>query len=573
MILMAVTLVDITNFKIKIPEVLDYIEYVKKYPNKVDEDVKNLIKNICIPSLNRDDVTFDESTYRECLKYCQINYYELFPYQKFIYAFFFMYDSNNIPIFRKFIVLMGRGNGKDGFIAPLANFMQTPLYGVQGYNIEVVANNEDQARDTFKVVHEMMTEKDKPKPKWKSKFYITKEEIRNYSTNSTFSFNTSNAKTKDGKKIGMIIFNEYHAYENYDQINVFESALGKIEHPRIVIITTNGYVREGPLDDEIRAAVKILETGENPLKIFPFLCRLESEDEVDNREAWEKANPSMPFRPTLADEILMSYLDMKEHPKKKPEFYTKRCNLQATQSEDDAVPWDQVMQACFDDVKNRIPKNTPESDWQPALITLDYADINDFASVGILFKNDEEFVWRQHTYVNRNSKFLDNIKFPIVQYDGQGIEGYCDFEIVNGKTIPIDPILDWMEARMAEFNVVKIIMDSYRFRLFRKAFEERGFTIESRTEPHNLVRMIMNYDSVIALTAPSIEKYFAEGLINYGDSAIMRWYTNNTGSKLNSKGNTLFYKKEPKLRKTDGFSAFSMAMSGEDLLTQNIIYV
>lgn len=562
-----------SRFYIDVPEINSYIDYVNANPDGISDDVKMLVENIAIPTLKRNDIVFDETVYRNCLMYCETNYYPLFPYQKFIYAFFFMYDSFNVPIFRKFIILMGRGNGKDGFISPLANFMQTPLYGIKGYNIEVVANNEDQAKDTFNVIYSMMTERDKPKTKWKSKFAITKEEIKNYATQSSFAYNTSNAKTKDGKKIGMIIFNEYHAYENYDQINVFESALGKTEHPRIVIITTNGYVREGPLDDEIAAAVKILETGENPLKIFPFLCRLKSRDDIDNQDLWEQANPSMPFRPTLADEIKMSYLEMKERPKKRPEFLTKRMNIPDTKDEASAISWDQVLLACYKDVENKISRLEPIPAWQTAIIALDYADINDFASVGILYKHDEEFIWRQHSYICRNSKFLANIKFPILQYDRQGIPGYRDFEVVDGNTIPIDPILDWIEAKMADFNVVKIVMDSYRFRLFKKAFEERGIRIESKNEPDNPVRMIRNYDATIAAIAPSIESYFANGLINYGDSAIMRWYTNNTGAKLNSKGNTIYFKKEPKLRKNDGFAAFAMAMSAEDLLEENVIYV
>ena len=38
---------------------------------------------------------------------------------------------------------------------------------------------------------------------------------------------------------------------------------------------------------------EILETGDNPLGYFPFICKLDSLDEVDDQEAWHKANPSM----------------------------------------------------------------------------------------------------------------------------------------------------------------------------------------------------------------------------------------------------------------------------------------
>ena len=60
------------------------------------------------------------------------------------------------PLFSKFVILEGRGNGKDGLIVPLANFMQTPVFGIRNYHVEIVANAEDQAHDTFNVAYDML---------------------------------------------------------------------------------------------------------------------------------------------------------------------------------------------------------------------------------------------------------------------------------------------------------------------------------------------------------------------------------------------------------------------------------
>lgn len=131
--------------------------------------------------------------------------------------------KDDIPVFPKFFIKEGRGNGKDGFIVPLVNFMQTPLYGVRNYHVEIVANSEDQVKDTFKVAYDMLHEN----AKFKGKFSVTKELITNLATGSEMKYNTSNAKTKDGKRTGCLVLNEIHAYENYDQINVFESSFGR----------------------------------------------------------------------------------------------------------------------------------------------------------------------------------------------------------------------------------------------------------------------------------------------------------------------------------------------------------
>ena len=123
-------------------EINDYLEYYNKNPNVFNNERKLLIKNIVKPTLVRDDIFFDEETYYKCIRFVERWYYPLFPYQKFVYAFVFMY-KNDIPVFRTFIILEGRGNGKDGFIVPLLHFLTTQYYGVENYNIDVVATSED----------------------------------------------------------------------------------------------------------------------------------------------------------------------------------------------------------------------------------------------------------------------------------------------------------------------------------------------------------------------------------------------------------------------------------------------
>ena len=301
---------------IECQEINDYIDYVKKNPDKINKERKLLIKNIVMPTLARNDVFFDEKTYQNCLKYCENNYYPLFPYQKFIYAFVFMY-VDDVPLFTTIIILMGRGNGKDGFIMPLMNFFQTPLYGIKNYHIDIIANNEQQAKDSFNVVYEML---DAQWNKFRSKFYKTKELIKNRKTRAELRYNTSNAKTKDGKKSGAILFNEYHGYENYDQIKVFNSQLGKIKHARKFIITTNGNVRDGPLDDLIQLCNDILKTGENDLGYFPFFCKINSKEQANDPKYFVLANPSMEFLPDLKIQILRDFKEAQKLPSMMTEF-------------------------------------------------------------------------------------------------------------------------------------------------------------------------------------------------------------------------------------------------------------
>lgn len=546
-------------------EVADYLRYAEEHPGWINKERKLLIENIVLPTMSRNDVFFDEKTYKNCLKYCEKHYYKLFPYQKFIYAFAFMY-KDDIPMFSKFFIMMGRGNGKDGFIVPLANFFQTPLYGVKNYHVEIIANSEQQVKDTFKVAFDAMDI-----PEMKGKFRVTRELITNTVTKSELKYNTSNASTKDGKRPGCLIFNEIHAYENYEQINVFESALGKVRHPRVFTITTNGYVREGPLDEQLDMMRKILETGENPLGYFPFICKLDNENEVDNQESWHKANPSMEYMPILAHQILQDYLEMQQLGSKRPEFMTKRMNLPARNEEQTVTSWDNILRCSYDDIKRKKTRLTPEILGKSAIIGIDYADVRDFASAGILVKANEEYIWRQHTWICARSPFLKSIKFPLEQNYGQS--EFQDYEIIDGAVIPPDAIVSWCMDKMQEYNVQKITMDTYRYSLFRQLFERYGIEEETRQNPFGKLRLIRKIASVCGIIAPEVEKLFAEGKINYGASAIMRWYTNNTQVVTDKFGNKQYQKIEPKLRKNDGFMAFLVSMYSKDLLEEVIMYV
>lgn len=197
--------------------------------------------------------------------------------------------------------------------------------------------------------------------------------------------------------------------------------------------------------------------------------------------------------------------------------------------------------------------------------------VRDFASAGVLTKTDDgEWIWRQHTWICADSPFIDSIKFPLRNV---GQTEFEDFEIVPGPVIDVNLVVDWCMEQMRIFDIKKIAMDTYRYTLFKQAFEERGISIEDKKNPHGIVRLIRKISSATGIIAPFIQSMFSQGLINFGQSAIMRWYTNNTSVTEDKFGNKSFGKIEPKLRKNDGFMAFDVAMFCKDELEVQIIYV
>lgn len=549
-------------------EIDDYLKYYEDNKHLFNEERKLLIENIVKPTLKREDIFFDKDKYYKCLRFVERWYYKLFPFQKFVYAFVFMY-KNDIPVFRTFVILEGRGNGKDGFIVPLLHFFTTQYYGVENYNVDIVATSEDQANDSYDVAYNVLKSNEQLMKKY---FYWNKEYFVNKITKSRFRFNTSNAATKDGKKDGAILFNEYHAYLTDKNIKVYQGGLGKVKHGRIFIITSNGDVRGGPLDELLEVCSKVLKTGDNKLRYFPFLCKMNDLKSVDNPKLWEQANPSLPFLPELADAIMIDWIEQKERPSKRSEFLSKRMNIPTERDDLVVTSWNNILKASYENIEDKIPRKIPEyDDYPPAVIGIDFASLRDFASVGILTKTDEgEFIWRQRTVICSSNKFYKDIKFP---FENQGQNGFDDFIVVDTPTIDEEIIVNWALEYFNDYEVKKIILDNYRYQLIKKTFEASGISVETRDNKDGLIRMIRYPASIAAIVAPKLESLFENGKLNIGDSAIMRWSINNTCLKTKKDGNMYFEKVEPKLRKNDPFMAMICALSGEELLERTVEYV
>ena len=249
----------------------------------------------------------------------------LFPWEKFVLALMHCYyPADDTLVFDEFLIMMGRGNGKNGFISGVAWYLTTKYHGVKGYNVDIIANSEDQAETSFMDIYEML---DDTWAKSRKFFHKTKVEITNLDTRSYIKYNTSSAKTKDGKRSACLIFDELHEYENNQIIDVFTSGFGKRKHSRTFKITTNGFVRDGVLDEDLRIAHDVLNGNITNSRMCPLIYKLDEEKEVDNPAMWVKANPSLPYLPVLKTQIESEYLKKDYDERTRRSLLTKRFNL------------------------------------------------------------------------------------------------------------------------------------------------------------------------------------------------------------------------------------------------------
>ena len=315
---------------------------------------------------------------------------ELFPWEKFLIALWdCVYKIDGTPRWKTLFCMVGRGAGKDALIAVDALASISPYNAVPHYDVDICANNEEQAKRPALDVVEAL-ESPANEVKLNKFFYHTKEIIQGRKNKGCIKGRTNNPKGRDGMRSGKTIFNEVHAYQNYDNIKVFITGQGKVAQPRVGIFTSNGEVNDGPLDDYLARGRRILFEGEPDNGFLPFICCLESKDQVHDPESWYMANPSLAYMPHLLQEIEDEYRDWCDHPEQNADFLTKRMGIRAGFKEVSVTDYEKVL---------ATKKPLPDLAGWACTVGLDYAELSDWAAVNLHFRRGEKRYDFNHAWI------------------------------------------------------------------------------------------------------------------------------------------------------------------------------
>lgn len=527
--------------------------YIKMYrEEKIDlnEERILLIEWIEKKIYPRDDIWFNDEQIEDCIKFIEKWFFRLEPFQKFLIAFVFLfYKDKKKVVFNKHFWTMARGAGKNGLASGLSAYFISPRHDVKGYNVGIVATSEEQATTSVEEVYNTVDEHEPLQKFFKHNISkITSRFNRNW-----FKYYTSNAKTKDGARLGCIIFDEIHEYATNDIIEVFTSGFGKRPYSRQFYIGTTGFVRDGVYDDLMRRSLDILTGKIDDMSFFPFICKLDDIKEVDNKMNWEKSNP-MFHRPMseygeiLYDEVESAYKDL-SYGGDKIKFIVKRMNFSDIESQNDVASRKDIRAA---------NKPLPDLKGWKAIASLDFASNKDFVAAGLIFRDNEKYYWKTHSWVCQ--KFLDNyqLEAPIEEWSRPDFETKRGplLTIVDEVDIDVQLIVEWYLKMQENYDFDTIIIDNYRKDIVEKALRDAGFN----------VIVVYKSKAIAAGIGIRVQSMFSRRLINWGINPMMNWYTNNVWVDRDKFENLTFNKKERVRRKIDGFMALILAIWQSDEL-------
>lgn len=280
----------------------EYFEKAKKGEIIVGRELRMELERL-IEDMNGNDFDYNTTDadlridfIENCVKLTKSPFYgqpmKLLLFQKaFISAVygFKMPDGNDR--FKKILFLIARKNGKSELCSALA--LAEFILGNEGSDIVCSSNDDTQASimyDAIDLMRQMIDPND----------LDTKKNIRfilNKTTNTKIFKMSERTKNKEGRNIDDAFQDEAHELKTNTIPKAIEQSQSLKENPKFFILTTEGFIVDGYLDDELKKARKII-TGEDDSiaasRVLPWLYTQDSELEIfQNPKSWEKSNPTI----------------------------------------------------------------------------------------------------------------------------------------------------------------------------------------------------------------------------------------------------------------------------------------
>ena len=535
---------------------LTQIETIDKYLKDLDTNIpacKELLMQTSIIKKEFSDglIEVNLDLYDKYLKIGYLFFDNVFPFQCFAMAMSLctFYKGTSRPRWNKYLNVKGRGNGKDSDIAWYSTCLTSVYHGIKRYDVDIIANNIEQSMRPLEDIDFMANEKKKQKL-----LKLVGESVISFKTNSSINARSSDANMAMGARSGAVIFNEVHQYQNYQKINTLITGLGKIDGPRVLYFTTNGKERGAVLDDMLDTATDVLNGIRNDRRTLYLIYKLDSIEEINNKKMWVKANPLLPFRQTLADEIEDEYDVWERSPQNLPGFPQMRMNLPIATEDQEVVSWDVIL-------KTQQEYDYDNLDGMDCVLGIDASKTTDWTAVNFLFYDSEidKYICINHAFICGNNRDLSGIKAPYQDWCNDGLG-----TIIDDKEVAPDYVVDWC-FRLADehnFNIISVAIDNFKKGIFASELEKHGFSKD--LENLEIIR-----PSQIAEVVPIIERAFINERLIWKDNPMLRWATNNTKviawkrtktTGDNDLGNQLYAKINPRFRKTDPFMAFVHSM-------------
>lgn len=495
---------------------------------------------------NTDDALLRMDFMENCVRLTKSPYYNkpmiLMLWQKaFIESVYsFKMSDTSFDRFKKVILLIARKNTKSETCSALG--LSELIVGNEGADIVCSSNDDNQASITYDAIDTMrlLIDPDELDTSRNQRF------IRNKVNGSKIFKLSDRTKNKEGRNIDFAIVDETHEMTENIIGKSIEQSQSLKDNPKFINITTEGFVVDGYLDDELRKARAVIyneDDGPSAERLLPWFYTQDSEQEVwQNRKSWVKSNPTLGI--VKKWDYLDEQIDLAKKSKADRIFVlSKDFNIKQNSAEAWLNIEDYDYQAVYslEDFRGCI-----------CLGAVDLSETTDLTCAKILLMKPNDTTKYVYTmYFIPESKLEDSDDWNAgARYKEWANAGLLT--ITEGNDIDLAKVGDWFYKLYLDYDI-KLWKCGYDQR-FSKDWINRMSDYGWTKENEDLILILQNAQT-LSNAMKLCEADFKHKLINYNENVMDKWCLKNVGIKVDDKGQCICVKQE-KSKRIDGAVTF-----------------
>lgn len=449
-----------------------------------------------------------------------------YAWQKaFISALYGFKMKDGSDRFKKALLLCARKNSKTETSSALA--MTEFIIGGAGMDIIVASNDDGQADLLYQACDSMRLQMDsESKDTWRNQ-----KGLRCLVNNNRIFKMSNKTRNMDGRNADWAIVDELHEEMENKILKSIEQSQSTKEHPKLIMISTDGFCTGGTLDIELEKCYRIIngeDEDEASVRYLPWLYQMDSVNEVwdgtrENR-LWEKANPMLGIVKKyeyLEEQVALA----KKYSMDRAYVLTKDFNIHQYSNES----W------LLDDDYSYIENFDPE-EFRGAIAVsgTDLSETTDLSCNTIILRRPDDqrkYIMQMYWIPRTKLDAKNNDSSSGAKYDEWEKDGFL--RVDDNNYIDTTLLADWFYELYQKYGI-RLYRAGYDVK-FSRDWEERmddyGFTTE----------IVVQRPDVLSTPIKMVEMDYKERHI-VGTNPVLRWCLSNASLKLDSRGMGLLVK-------------------------------
>lgn len=442
--------------------------------------------------------------------------------------------------FQRIVLLIARKNTKSETCSALT--LTEAIVGQEGADLVCSSNDDPQANILYVAVDTMRQMIDpKSRDTWRNR-----DGIKILANGSKIFKLSDRTRNKEGRNIDFAVVDECHEMKENVIVKSIEQSQSLKQNPKLILITTEGFVNEGFLDEELRKCRAIIAGEDDDIdavRTLPWLYTQDSEQEVwRDRSSWVKSNPS------LGTVKRWSYLDTQIAAARKSKadrmfVLAKDFNIKQSNSQAWLMTEDYGYHAVYDLEEFRDAL---------ALGGVDLAETTDLTAVKLLMMRPGDpvkYIY-SHYFIPEGKLARADDSDAGARYREWAQSGHLT--ILPGNDVDQDVVADWFYGVYQQYGirVFKVGYDQKFAMQWRKRMDAWGIDTE----------MVLQTKYVMSPPLRLVEADFKSRLINYNMHPVDTWCLGNASLEVDGTGLAMCVKiKGQKARRIDGAVALIIA--------------